>query len=175
MNGARLLGEAIARAGWTLIYGGGGIGLMGVVADGALDAGGHVVGVIPQSLFDREVAHPRIKELKVVGSMHERKALMASLSSAFIAMPGGIGTLDEIFEIWTWAQLQIHDKPVGFLNVEGFYDRLFGFLNQITEDGFLAPVHREMVLVDSEPTTLLARLAEWKPPLSPKPLVRPAP
>lgn len=148
---------------------------MGVVADGALDAGGRVIGVIPRALFDREVAHPRIKELKVVGSMHERKAMMASLSHAFIAMPGGIGTLDEIFEIWTWAQLQIHDKPVGILNIEGFYDRLLAFLDQVSADGFLAPTHRSMVVVDSEPASLLAGLAAWKPNLEPKPLIRPAP
>ena len=133
---AQRTGQLIAKQGKTLVYGGGRSGLMGVVADSALAAGGQVIGVIPQGLVDRELAHPHLTELHVVTSMHERKTLMADLSDGFIALPGGAGTLEEIFEQWTWAQLGIHLKPCAFLNVEGFYDPLLQFIRLTTEKEF---------------------------------------
>lgn len=133
---AQCTGQLIAEQGKTLVYGGGRSGLMGIVADSALAAGGKVIGVIPQGLVDRELAHPNLTELHVVTSMHERKTLMAELSDGFIALPGGAGTLEEIFEQWTWAQLGIHLKPCAFLNVEGFYDPLLQFIRLTTEKEF---------------------------------------
>ncbi|QIO07882.1 LOG family protein [Acinetobacter lanii] len=133
---AQRTGQLIAEQGKTLVYGGGRSGLMGIVADSALAAGGKVIGVIPQGLVDRELAHPNLTELHVVTSMHERKTLMAELSDGFIALPGGAGTLEEIFEQWTWAQLGIHLKPCAFLNVEGFYDPLLQFIRLTTEKEF---------------------------------------
>ncbi|WP_121972776.1 LOG family protein [Acinetobacter stercoris] len=133
---ARLTGETIAKQGKTVVYGGGRSGLMGLVADSALAAGGKVIGVIPQGLVDRELAHPHLTELYIVKDMHERKTKMADFSEGFIALPGGAGTLDEIFEQWTWSQLGIHLKPCAFLNVEGFYDDLFKFIQLTTDKGF---------------------------------------
>lgn len=146
---ARLTGETIAKKGKTLVYGGGRSGLMGIVADSALAAGGQVIGVIPQGLVDRELAHPHLTELYVVKDMHERKTKMSELSDGFIALPGGAGTLEEIFEQWTWAQLGIHLKPCAFLNVEGFYNDLFKFIQLTTDKGFTKSRFTDM-LIESE-------------------------
>lgn len=159
------LGALLASRGLGLVYGGASIGLMGAVADGALRGGGEVVGVIPQSLARREVAHSGLAELRIVGSMHERKALMAELSDAFVALPGGIGTFEEIFEVWTWAQLGSHSKPCAFLNVAGYYDRLFAFVDHAVAEGFLKPQHRGMVVVAERPDVLLAALSAYRAPV----------
>jgi uncharacterized protein (TIGR00730 family) len=161
---ARSTGLAIARAGLHLIYGGGKVGLMGVLADAALSAGGQVTGVMPRALVDREIAHRGITNLRVVQTMHERKELMASLADAFIALPGGAGTLEEIFEQWTWSQLGIHNKPCGFLNVNGYFTHLFAMIEHMVSEGFLAPQFRAMLAVDTEPDALLARFRDYQPP-----------
>lgn len=161
---ARECGQALAAAGLRLVYGGGCVGLMGVLADATLAAGGQVVGVIPRTLQDREVGHRGLTELHVVSSMHERKALMAELSGGFIALPGGIGTLDEFFEIWTWAQLGVHQKPFGLLNVAGYYDALLEFLRHMLARGFLQPVYHELMLLDTQPARLLEQFAAYQPP-----------
>jgi uncharacterized protein (TIGR00730 family) len=158
------MGRLIARRGIGLVYGGASVGLMGTVADAVRTAGGEVIGVIPQSLVDRELAHYGLDDLRVVPSMHARKALMAELSDAFIALPGGIGTLEELFEIWTWAQLGSHVKPVGVLNVSGFYDPLLAFLDHVVAEEFLRIEHREMIVVDGTPTGLLERLVTYEAP-----------
>jgi hypothetical protein len=147
---ARALGKEMARRGIDLVYGGGHRGLMGVVADSVLGAGGKVFGVIPQSLVDLEVAHTGLTELHTVVSMHERKALMTELTDAFIAIPGGIGTLDELFEAWTWNALGYHSKPFCLLNVAGFWDRLIEFLDHVTVSGFMSPERRAQLLVASD-------------------------
>lgn len=167
-SAAAQLGELLARQGVELVFGGGHVGLMGVVADAVLAHGGNVIGVIPQSLVDRELAHNRLQDLRVVSSMHERKALMASLSDGFMALPGGIGTLEEFFEVWTWGQLGHHVKPFGLLNVEGFYDRLLRFLEHVVEEQFLSPVHRQMLLVEKTPADLLRAFRHYTPPALPK-------
>ena len=136
---------------------------MGVVADAALAAGGRVVGVIPEALATREVAHPQVTEMRVVGSMHERKALMSELSDGFLALPGGIGTLEEWFEVWTWSQLGFQPKPCGLLNVAGYYDHLLAFLDQMTAERFLSGPHRSMAVVDDDSERLLDRLASYRP------------
>jgi uncharacterized protein (TIGR00730 family) len=161
---AQALGRLLVEAGIGLVYGGASVGLMGAVADAVLSEGGEVVGVIPQSLVDREVAHKGLKDLRITSSLHERKALMADLSDGFIALPGGIGTLEEMFEIWTWAQLGHHNKPCGLLNVEGFYDGLSGFLDTVCKEGFLKEVHRKMLLSESDPVKLLAAMRTYVPP-----------
>lgn len=152
------LGTLLAREDLGLVFGGGRVGLMGKLADAALAAGGEVVGVIPQALVARELAHRRVTDLRVVASMHERKALMAELSDAFIALPGGYGTLDEFCEILTWVQLGLQRKPCGVLNVEGYYDWLLRFFDHAVEERFIHPAHREMLIVDDDPSKLLARL-----------------
>lgn len=157
-------GQALATRGIGVVYGGASIGLMGAVADAALRHGGEVVGVIPQFLALKEVAHAGLTDLRIVDSMHERKALMAELSDAFVALPGGIGTFEEIFEVWTWAQLGSHAKPCAFLNVAGYYDRLFAFLDHAVAEAFLKPVHREMTLVADRPAALLDALATHRTP-----------
>ncbi len=157
-QGALELGTLLARAGLGLVFGGGRVGLMGKVADAALAAGGEVIGVIPQALVAKELAHRGVTDLRVVGSMHERKALMAELSDAFIALPGGYGTLDEFCEILTWVQLGLQRKPCGVLNVEGYYDELLRFLDHAVEEQFIHPAHREMLIADGDPSRLLARL-----------------
>lgn len=157
-DAARTFATGMAQAGHELVYGGGNIGLMGVIADAALAAGGQVIGVIPGSLADFEIAHSGLTKLHIVKSMHERKALMAELSDAFVALPGGYGTLDETFEILTWAQLRFHNKPIGMLNVEGFFTPLLTFLDQQMKQGFLRDDHRELLLVESEPAAMLARM-----------------
>lgn len=157
------MGRLLANRGLRLVYGGGHVGLMGAVADGALAAGGEVTGVMPQSLIDREIGHNGITEMRVVTSMHERKALMADLADAFIALPGGHGTLDEFCEILTWAQLGIHAKPCGILNVAGYYDPLLEMFSRAVEEGFLKAVHRDMILVDGDPFRLVERMERAVP------------
>ncbi|MBI4206704.1 MAG: TIGR00730 family Rossman fold protein [Betaproteobacteria bacterium] len=161
---ARGLARAIVGEGLKLVYGGGNIGLMGVLAEAALAAGGHVTGVTPRSLLEKEVVHTGLTDLRVVESMHERKALMAELSDAFIALPGGLGTLEETFEILTWAQLGFHRKPCGVLNVAGFYDKLGAFLDYAVDERFIKPEHRAMLLVDVDPAVLVARLKTHRVP-----------
>ena len=165
---AEALGRLLAAKKIGLVYGGGNVGLMGVIADAAIAAGGEVIGVIPQALKDREVAHTGVRDLRVVDSMHTRKALMADLSDAFIAMPGGVGTFEEIFEAITWTQLGVHRKPCGFLNAGGFYTPLIAFIDQAVSDGFIKPVHRQMIVVDDNPERLLDSLAKIKLPDVPK-------
>lgn len=162
------LGRAVAGHGLTLVYGGGHVGLMGVAADAALAAGGRVIGVIPEALEAKELAHRGLTELRVVGSMHERKALMSELADGFIALPGGVGTLEEWFEVWTWSQLGIQRKPCGLLNVAGYYDHLLAFLDHVTAERFLASDHRAMVLVDDDAGRLLDRLADYRHPYTEK-------
>lgn len=161
---ARALGEALARRGMGLVYGGGHVGLMGIVADAAMAAGAEVLGVIPQTLLERELGHREVTQLHVVGSMHERKALMADLSDAFVALPGGIGTLEELAEVFTWTQLGLQEKPVGLLDVEGYYDHFAAFLDHATGEGFMRPEHRSILLVDDHGERLLDRLAGWSSP-----------
>ncbi|HSK98845.1 MAG TPA: TIGR00730 family Rossman fold protein [Rubrobacteraceae bacterium] len=165
---ARTLGQTLAREGITLVYGGGHVGLMGVVADAALRAGGEVVGVIPRSLLEREIAHTGLTNLRVVGSMHERKALMSDLSDGFIALPGGTGTLEEFFEVLTWAQLGEHRKPCGLLNAGGYYDPLLALFDHMVAEGFLSEGRRAMVLVAPKPDPLLEAFARYRPPEVPK-------
>lgn len=166
--GAETLGTAIGRGGHELVYGGASVGLMGVVADAALNAGAKVAGVLPKALADLELAKPDLSELHVVGSMHERKMMMADLSDAFIAMPGGIGTLEEMFEVWTWTQLGLHSKPVGLLNVKQFYDPLVAFLAGVVDSGFIKQAHFDMLVVNTEPLDLLSRLLSAKVSYEPK-------
>ncbi len=160
---ARRCGAILAERGLTLVYGGGNVGLMGVLADAALEAGAEVIGVIPHRLVDRELAHHGLSSLVRVDSMHERKQKMAELSDASIALPGGIGTMDELFEIYTWLQLRFHHKPVGILNAHGFYDLLLQFLDHMVRERFLKPQNRELLLVDSDFSTLLDRMAAFRP------------
>lgn len=160
---AQQMGAALAQRGLTLVYGGGHVGLMGVVADAVLAGGGAVTGVIPQALMDKELAHPSLTELHVTGSMHERKAKMAELADGFIALPGGFGTYDEFCEIVTWAQLGFHRKPVGLLNIAGFYDGLLAFFNHATAEGFIREQHRDMIQVRDDVNRLLDALANYQP------------
>ena len=156
---ARQVGREVGRRGWRLVYGGGGIGLMGVVADAALEAGAEVVGVIPGSLVSREVEHRGLSELIVVDTMHQRKQAMAERAHAFIALPGGIGTLEELFEVWTWRHLGLHDQPIGVLNTAGHYDALLAFMQSTLAAGFVSQETLAMLAVGDEPTLLLDRLA----------------
>lgn len=165
---ALVLGRTLAEAGITVVYGGASVGLMGALADSALEACGEVIGVIPKALQEREISHKSLTDLHVVGSMHERKALMSDLSDGFIAMPGGAGTLEEFFEVWTWAQLGEHSKPCGLLNVDGYYEPLLTFLDHIVAQGFLSERHRAMVLVERDPVPLLELLSNYSPPGTPK-------
>ncbi|ANY89643.1 MULTISPECIES: TIGR00730 family Rossman fold protein [Pseudomonas] len=167
-DAAVALGQAIARRGLTLVYGGSSVGLMGAVADAAMAAGGEVIGVMPQSLIDAEIGHKGLPRLEVVDGMHARKARMAELSDAFIALPGGLGTLEELFEVWTWGQLGYHAKPLGLLDVNGFYEKLGGFLDHIVEEGFVRPQHRAMLLLGKQPDELLDAMEEFVPPVLPK-------
>lgn len=157
------LGMAIAERGWRLVYGGGRVGLMGVLADAALAAGGEVVGVIPEALLRKEVGHGALTDLRVVQTMHQRKALMSELSDAVVALPGGLGTLEELFEILTWAQLGIHAKPCGVLNAGGYYDDLLQFLDRTVTEGFVRPEHRAMILAAREPAPLLEEMIAYTP------------
>jgi uncharacterized protein (TIGR00730 family) len=158
------LGAFLAKSGIGVVYGGGNIGLMGAVADGALLQQGEVIGVIPQSLMEKELGYGGVTELHVVGSMHERKQMMVDLSDGFIALPGGFGTLDELFETLTWLQLSFHDKPVGLLNVGAFFDGLIDFITHMSQSGFVKAEHAACVLVESEPAALLARMETFRPP-----------
>lgn len=161
---AQVFARMLARRGIRVVYGGASVGIMGAIADAALAEGGIVVGVIPQSLVDREVAHDGLTQLIVTSSMHERKARMADLSDAFVALPGGIGTLEEIFEIWTWSQLGLHEKPCGLLNIGGYYDSLERFLDETVVNGFLGSGHRSMLLTADTGETLLSAFEAYEPP-----------
>lgn len=162
-DAARDVGAVLAARGIELVYGGGHVGLMGVVADAALAAGGTVTGVIPQDLVDKEVAHPGLSELVVVESMHERKLAMADRSQAFVALPGGVGTLEELFEVLTWTQLGIHHKPVGVIDVAGFFTPLLTYLDTVVHAGFVRPQHRRILHAATDPAELLDAFAEWEP------------
>jgi uncharacterized protein (TIGR00730 family) len=164
VEAARLLAAELVQRTLGLVYGGGQVGLMGTLADAALAQGGEVIGVIPGPLASRELAHPRLTEMRVVGSMHERKATMASLVDGFIALPGGLGTLEETLEILTWAQLGIHRKPIGILNVEGYYDGLLRFLAHAVREEFVRPEYFALLLFGDTPAELLDKLAAWEPP-----------
>lgn len=159
------LGRTIAGRGLRLVYGGAKVGLMGVLADAALAAGGSVTGVIPAALIAREIAHAGLTELHTVQSMHERKQLMSDLADGFIALPGGAGTLEELFEIWTWGQLGHHRKPVGILNVEGFFDPLLAFLDRQADETFMRREHRDMMMVETDPNRLLDRFDAYDAPV----------
>lgn len=161
---AQELGTLLAREKIELVYGGGMVGLMGMVADAVLKNGGHVIGVIPEKLVIKEVVHEQLPDLRVVKSMHERKALMAELSDGFIALPGGYGTFEEFFEVLAWSQLGWHQKPFGLLNIAGFYTRLIQFLDHTTGEGFIRPQHRELVLVEDGAEKILERLKNFRPP-----------
>jgi len=165
---ATTLGRTLAERGLTLVYGGGAVGLMGVVADAALAAGGQVIGIIPQSLERSEIGHKGLTRLEVVDGMHARKARMAELADAFIALPGGLGTLEELFEVWTWGQLGYHGKPLGLLEVNGFYQQLSGFLDHLVGEGFVRPQHRGMLQRSESAGELLDQLAAWHPDIAPK-------
>ena len=162
------LGTLLAKRGIGLVYGGGNVGLMGVIADAALAAGGEVIGVIPKSLADREVAHHGVTDLRIVDSMHTRKAMMADLSDAFLAMPGGVGTFEEFFEAITWTQLGLHRKACGLLNVAGFYTPLAVFIDRAVSEGFIKPVHRAAIVVDDNSERLLNSLSTIDLPDAPK-------
>ncbi len=161
---ARALGRQMAERGIRLVYGGGHVGLMGIIADAVLNAGGEVSGVIPRALMDSEVGHDKLTQLLIVKDMHERKAKMAELAGGFIALPGGIGTLEELFEVWTWLQLGYHEKPVGLLNVQGFYDPLLDFLDTQRESGFLRDEHRALLIAENDPARLLERMKQFAMP-----------
>jgi uncharacterized protein (TIGR00730 family) len=161
---ARSLGETLTEYGITLVYGGSNIGLMGEIANSMIGRNGDVIGIIPQVLVDKEVAFTHLQDLRIVNSMHERKAMMAELADGFISMPGGFGTLEETIEMLTWTQLGIHEKPLGLLNVEGYYDRLCGFIDHMVSEGFLVQGFRDMVLMDRHPDGLLDKMIKFKPP-----------
>ena len=165
---ARALAAAMAERGLTLVYGGTRVGLMGTLADSVLNAGGEVIGVIPGGLFSKEVPHAGLTDLRIVKSMHERKQLMAGLSDGFVAMPGGIGTLEELTEIYTWSQLGLHRKPCGLLNVDGYFDHLLQFLDHAVDEGFLKPIQRNTLRVRDEPSDLLNDFESYQPPLTGK-------
>ena len=161
---AAAVGGSLARRGIELVYGGGRLGLMGAVANGALAAGGTVIGVIPAGLVDRELAHSGVSDLRIVTTLHERKAVMAELSDAFLALPGGLGTLEELAEVLSWAQLELHAKPVGALDVGGFFGPLVAFLDHAEREGFVAPRHRDLLIVDDDLDRLLERFTAWQSP-----------
>lgn len=161
---AARVGAALAERGIGLVYGGASVGLMGILADAAQSHGGEVIGVIPRALVEKEVSHSGLSDLRIVDSIHERKALMGELSDGFIALPGGIGTLEELFEAWTGAQLGHHEKPCALLNVGGFYDGLTSFLDHVVEAAFLKPVHRDMLIIADNVDALLSALLVYQPP-----------
>lgn len=163
-DGARALAKALVARDLGLVYGGASVGIMGLIADSVLQLGGRAVGVIPEALKRKEIEHKGLTELHVTSSMHARKTLMADLSDGFIALPGGVGTLEEIFEIWTWAQLGFHAKPCGLLNVAGYYDALTTFLDHTVAEQFVKPAHRATLMVEHTPDTLLERFASYQPP-----------
>src|SRR5260370_10883040 len=161
---AQAAGQLLCRRGLELVYGGGNVGLMGAVANACLNDGGRVIGVIPQALADKEVAHTGLTELRVVSSMHERKSVMADLSDAFLSLPGGYGTWEEFFEVLTWSQLGIQRKACGILNVDGYYDPLLEMADRAMSEGFVREVHRDLLLSDADPERLLDRLSSYAPP-----------
>jgi uncharacterized protein (TIGR00730 family) len=163
VEAARNFGALLARRGIGLVYGGGSIGLMGQVADGACAAGGEVIGVIPEALQARERDHEGLSQLHIVSTMHERKAMMAELADGFVALPGGIGTFEELFEVWTWSQLGYHDKPCAILNVNGFYDAMREFIDHVVTEGFLRKEHRDMLIVHDDPERLLDAVVNFTP------------
>jgi uncharacterized protein (TIGR00730 family) len=164
----RALGEELLARDLGLVYGGASVGLMGTVADTVLDGGGEAVGVIPEALEDREVAHAGLTDLQVVDSMHDRKRRMVDLADGFVALPGGLGTLEELFEVLTWAQLGLHDDPCGLLNVAGFYDGVVAHLDGATDAGFVSPAHRDLARVERDPAALLDAFEAYEPPTEPK-------
>jgi uncharacterized protein (TIGR00730 family) len=164
IQSARSLGTLLCERGIGVVYGGSSVGLMAALADTMAEKGGDVIGVIPRVLVEREVANTALSDLRIVESMHERKALMAELADGFMALPGGIGTLEEFFEVWTWGQLGMHDKPCGLLNVAGYFDPLLRFLDLAVAERFVRDVHRRMVVVEREPAELLARFEAYDPP-----------
>lgn len=166
------MGHALVSRGLELVYGGANVGLMGALADAVLEQGGRVTGIIPEALVTKEVAHPGLTELRIVQSMHQRKAQMEELSAGFIALPGGFGTLEEIFEVLTWAQLGIHPKPCGLLNIAGYYDHLLAFLAHSTSQRFVSQAHAGMLLVEGDPDALLDVFENYVPPTSDKLLDR---
>lgn len=172
VDAAKRVGAKLASRGIELVYGGGNVGLMGVLADSVLEAGGHVIGVIPEALMAKEVGHRGLTDLRVVKSMHERKALMAELSDGFIALPGGLGTFEEFFEIVTWAQLGLHNKPCALLNVNGFYDPLLHLLDHAIEERFVKPAQRALIVVESDFSGLLERMSRQRIPHEPKWIAR---
>ena len=164
IQGARAFGRLLSEQGIGVVYGGANVGLMAALANEVADNLGDIIGVIPRMLVDREVANRGLADLRIVGSMHERKALMAELCDGFVALPGGIGTLEEFFEVWTWAQLGVHEKPCGLLNVAGYFDPLLSFLDRAVEEKFVREVHRSMVIVEDDPRRLLQRFESYEPP-----------
>jgi len=172
LDAAHAFGRLLAKRGQRLVYGGGRVGLMGALADGALAGGGEVIGVIPEMMVGRELAHEGIGDLRVVGSMHERKATMADLADAFVALPGGIGTLEELFEVWTWGQLGLHRKPCGVLDVGGYYSRLLDFLAHAHDSGFIGGDTMKLLVVERDPERLLDELASRHLPAVPRQLDR---
>lgn len=163
-EGARSLGRLLAARKIGVVYGGSSVGLMQALAETMVEENGEIIGVIPKMLVEREVANTALDDLRIVGSMHERKAMMAELADGFVALPGGIGTLEEFFEIWTWAQLGVHEKPCGLLNLAGYYDPLLTFLDGAVGERFVRQIHRDMVIVESDPKALLDRFASYDPP-----------
>ena len=165
---ARQLGQLLAERSITLVYGGANVGLMRILADASLAKGGRVIGVMPKALVAKEKAHSGLSELHVVGSMHERKALMAEFADGFIALPGGAGTMDELFEVWTWGQLGLHGKPCGLLNIASYYDPLATFLDHAVSEGFVKACHRDMLLIATTAEELLSRFTTYLPPTTEK-------
>ena len=161
-DAAKALGKALTDRGIGLVYGGASVGIMGVVADAVLDAGGEVIGVIPQSIADKEIAHTGLTELNVVADMHERKAMMADYADGFIALPGGLGTMEELFEVWTWSQLGFHQKPCGILNVEGYYDHLTAFISHAVDQEYVKAAQQDALLVATESEDLLKKMANYQ-------------
>jgi uncharacterized protein (TIGR00730 family) len=164
MASAHAFGHLLSERGIGVVYGGSSVGLMAALAEAVMDEMGEIIGVIPKMLVEREVANLALTDLRVVGSMHERKALMAELSDGFVALPGGIGTLEEFFEVWTWAQLGVHSKPCGLLNIAGYFDPLLAFLDRAVEEKFVRAPHRSMVIVESDPRALLTKFESYEPP-----------
>ncbi|MCP4337722.1 MAG: TIGR00730 family Rossman fold protein [Desulfobulbaceae bacterium] len=165
IESARVLAHELVKNGIGLVYGGASVGIMGEIADTVLAGGGEVIGVIPQALVDKEVSHNGLTKLHVVESMHERKTIMADISDGFVALPGGLGTIEELFEILTWSQLGFHKKPCALLNIEGYYDHLSLFLRHAVEEQFIKKIHNEMLLVDDNPEKLLKSMAIYQPPM----------
>lgn len=168
VRAAEALGRSLCAQGIGLVYGGARVGIMGAIADSVVAGGGEAIGVIPESLMKKELAHDALSALHVVASMHERKSLMAELADGFVALPGGFGTLEEIIEVITWAQLGFHRKPCGFLNVDGYFDALFRFIEHAVGEGFLRAAHRDMLIREENPERLLERFAAYEPPEIPK-------